>query len=422
MNQTFRLSVILGFLSASNILLAFLYHWYILTVIGPGIETDAFFAGMAVPEIFLMVVSGAVPGVLVPFLAVQCTDVMRKESWCLLQAIGGLSAILMVLLFSTASFWVPFIVPGFSSAAKKLTISITRIHLLGMIFSALNAVFWSYYCARKRFIWAELSPLISTLIGLFFLLWGLPKFGIMAAAWAILIRLGLQSFLFFPGLGPYHSPDFKSSNLLEIRHRLYPLIIGSAYFKADYLIDRFLASMAPAGQLSILFFARQIYSAGNTILGKALTAPATPVLAQSAAEKNWPVFRQIMRTRVFSLSIITGLFLIGFLLFGKDVFNFLFGYGKFSQSEMRILYFLMIALAGFWIGGALGQIFSTCFYAKKDTKTPTVIGIIGFTLGIGFKLGGFYLWGVIGIAAGTSLYFLINAGLLRLFLKIPESR
>lgn len=420
--MSFRLSTLLGFLSALNILVIFLYHWYILTVIGPGAETDAFFAATAVPEMFLTVVTAAIPGVLIPFLAVQCREGMQEQSWCLLQAIGGLSSILAILLVSTASFWVPLLVPGFSAAGWKLAISLTRIHLLGMIFTASAAVLWSYWYARKRFIRTEVSVLISALAGLFFLLLTLSKFGIMAAAWSMLIRSSLQFLLLLPGLGPYHRPDFKDRGLLEIRHRLFPLIIGSVYSKTDLLVDRFLASMASTGQLSMLFFARQIYTAGNTILGKALTAPAMPLLAQSAAEGNWALFKQIVRTRVLCLSLITGLFVVGFHLVGKEALTSLFGLGKFNPSEIEILYLLMIALTGLWIGGALGQIFSTCFYAKKDTKTPTVIGVIGFTLGIGFKLGGFYLWGVIGIAAGTSLYYLINAGLLRIFLKIPESR
>ena len=54
-----RLAVILGGLAGVNILLTFFYQWYVLITIGPGWQTDAFFAGMAVPQLFLAVLSGS---------------------------------------------------------------------------------------------------------------------------------------------------------------------------------------------------------------------------------------------------------------------------------------------------------------------------------------------------------------------------
>ncbi len=44
-----RLAFTLGCLAGINVLLAFFYQWYVLRAIGPGMETDALFAAMAVP-------------------------------------------------------------------------------------------------------------------------------------------------------------------------------------------------------------------------------------------------------------------------------------------------------------------------------------------------------------------------------------
>jgi peptidoglycan biosynthesis protein MviN/MurJ (putative lipid II flippase) len=69
------------------------------------------------------------------------------------------------------------------------------------------------------------------------------------------------------------------------------------------------------------------------------------------------------------------------------------------------------------VGGAMGQILSTSFYAKGNTQTPTRIGVIGFTIGLFFKGIGFYIAGVTGIAVGTSLYLLMNAFFMQYFLS-----
>jgi peptidoglycan biosynthesis protein MviN/MurJ (putative lipid II flippase) len=70
---------------------------------------------------------------------------------------------------------------------------------------------------------------------------------------------------------------------------------------------------------------------------------------------------------------------------------------------------MLIALGGVLVGGAVGQVLSSSFYAFGDTSTPTRVGVAGFTLGLILKVGGFFLEGIHGIAVGTSAYYMINA-------------
>ena len=247
-------------------------------------ETDALFAAMAVPQILLAVVSASLSQVLVPLLSIENAENFQKEAWTFFQGIGLIFSAFAVLLFITAAEWVPWTVPGFSWEAQSLTVRLLRIQLLGMVFMGLNGVIWAAYHARQRFIWAEMSPVIGTLGGLAFLIWGLSRFGIAAAAWALVIRSGIQTILLLPGMGGYRFPDWRNSTLKEAWRRLYPLLLGTTYYKTGELADRFLASMAPAGQLSLLYFANQMYMAGNLILNKAFSAPMVPLLAKKASE------------------------------------------------------------------------------------------------------------------------------------------
>jgi len=115
---------------------------------------------------------------------------------------------------------------------------------------------------------------------------------------------------------------------------------------------------------------------------------------------------------------ITGGAFLGILLFGKPTLLFIFGHGRFEESSLVTLWFLMIALVGFWMGGSVGQILASSFYAKGNTATPTKLLILSFTIGIFLKLGGFYFLGVLGIAIGTSLYYFLNLILLKYSLLI----
>jgi putative peptidoglycan lipid II flippase len=372
-----HLSVKLGCLAVVNVLLVFFYQWYILSAVGPGSETDALFASMVVPQLLLTVITGSMSQVLVPLLTIENKGDFQKEAWNFFQGIGFVFFVLAVLLFGTAAIWTPWIVPGFDFETQLLTIKLVRVQLVGMVFMALNGVAWSAYHSRQKFVWAEMSAVLGTLGGFFLLLWGLPRFGIIMAAWAMVLRSALQTILLFPGLGEYSTPDWKSETVGRAWRRLYPLLLGSTFYKTGDLVDRFLASMTSAGQLSLLYFASQIYMAGNLVLSKAIAAPMVPLLAKKASAREWSLFRRIVNNRLLWILVITFAVFVCIVFLGTPVLTVLFGHGRFTIDEVSTLHWILVALAGVWIGGALGQILSSGFYAKGNTRTPTKIGILG---------------------------------------------
>ncbi|HEX3227865.1 MAG TPA: hypothetical protein VHQ95_02805, partial [Pyrinomonadaceae bacterium] len=61
-----KLSFILAGLAICNAVLAVLMPWYVVTRLGVGIETDAFFASGALPQLIFLVASFSLTQVLVP--------------------------------------------------------------------------------------------------------------------------------------------------------------------------------------------------------------------------------------------------------------------------------------------------------------------------------------------------------------------
>ena len=68
----------------------------------------------------------------------------------------------------------------------------------------------------------------------------------------------------------------------------------------------------------------------------------------------------------------------------------------------------MLALVGFFIAGAMGQITSTTFYAMGDTRTPTRMSIVTYTLYVPAKVIAFMKYGLMGLAIVTSIYLFVN--------------
>jgi putative peptidoglycan lipid II flippase len=404
MKQTLTLAC----LSGANILVTVLFQWYVITQLGVGIETDALFAGMALPQLILSVVSSSLTHVLVPLLVTENELTFRQNAWGFFLGVSGLFTTLALVLYVTAGYWVPWLVPGFSQPARLLTISLTRIQLVSMIFTASASVLWSVYHARQRFIWVELSTLLSSLIALIIILKLLPIYGVTGAALVIVLRTGLQVAWLMPGLGRWQGPQWNSQAMREAWRRIRPLLIGNSYYRTDPLVDRFLASMAPAGGLSLLYIGQQIYGVANTVAEKALAVPMVPKLAVEAGANRWPTFRRIYQRR---LLLVGGLTLLGYvvlLIAGERILNLLIGHGGVTKENVHLLWLIMVALVGFFIGGAMGQITSTTFYAMGDTRTPTRMSIVTYTIYIPAKVVGFMYYGLIGLAVVTSIYLLVN--------------
>lgn len=416
-----NLGIRLGSLAFANILLGFIYQWYIVTTVGPGAETDALYAGMVIPQLILAIFSGSLAHVLVPLLSNQKGNQFCKDAWNFFQSTLVLYTGTACILVGTAKVWVPVIVPGFDVNTKSLTVSILRIQLIGMVFTGLTSVLWSVNHARRRFVWVEMSTILANIVSLIFLFGTLPRLGVMAAAWTTVLQSTLQTGFLFKGLGAYHKPDWRSNSLKEAWCRLKPLLLGNSYYKTDQLVDRFLASMAPAGGLTLLYMAQQLYGAGNTILGKSIVTPMIPIMSQKAHVSDWEGFRFIFLRRLFVMLVLTSLGFLVVLIFGKPLLTLLFGYKNFNIENVRTLWWLLLALAGVWMGGAMGSITSTTYYSKGDTRTPTKLGVMTYTAYIPLKILSFVFFGLMGLAISASLYYMANLILQFYFLKYsPE--
>jgi putative peptidoglycan lipid II flippase len=175
--------------------------------------------------------------------------------------------------------------------------------------------------------------------------------------------------------------------------------------------------MTPTGGLSLLYVGQQILTLANDIIYKSLTVPTLPLLTRHAQAHEWHRFRSVLRGRLLVVGILTGAGYLAFFGLGESLLTWVARYGRVSEGDVHSLWLIVMALVGFLIAGSMGQIASAAFYAKGNTATPTIVGVIGFTLGIAAKVFGFFQFGLVGIAAGTTLYYLLNLVVLLILQK-----
>jgi putative peptidoglycan lipid II flippase len=412
-----RSFIFLAVLSISNIILAFLFQWYVTTYFGVGLESDSLFAGLAIPQLILTVVSGSLMHVLVPLFSNENEDDFHKDIWGVMSLIVIFFGSVTLVLMMTSKLWVPLLFYGFSAAGKELTIELTLIQLGGILFSAINGVQWAAYHAKRKFIWVESSSLISGAVGLGLLVIFLPIYGIYAAAWIGVFRLLFQTLLLAPIMKTPIYPDFRSPLIKNSWLRLKPLIIGTSYYKTDTVIDRVLLSTAVSGSLSLYYLTQQIYNAGLQVINKSIVGPLVPVLSRQFKNKKNSDFTKTYYRKLIQVGIIVTCTYLLVILTGRQLLSMVFEYGNLKLEDVNTLFFMMILTGGVYIGGALGQVSSSAFYSRGDSKTPTRFGIWTYSIYLPAKVMCFYIYGIAGLAISTSMFFVINFLLQNNFLR-----
>ncbi len=395
-------------LAIFNIVVAFMSNWYLMTTIGPGFQTDALFAGVTIPNLLTVILSSSLSNILVPILSNETKDSRDKLAWTFFFGVGLVFAIIVSFLMLTAPLWVPWITPGFSKEGQELTLSLLWIQLPCAMMTGLATVLMATYFSKEEFISGEWRASVAALVGLMFMVWSLPHWGIYAAAWTLLLRVTIHALLLFPVLGKFHPPDWKNQAVKDAWNRLRPILLGTSYYKTDILVDRLLASLVPSGGLSLIHLAQQIYELAQQAVSKSLINPVIPKLSKHAKAKSWADFYKIGLTRstgIFCFSLFCWCILI---VAGEPVLSTVFGFGNFKSGDIHTLWWLLILMGGRFIGRCTAQTFSLLFYSRGNTVTPTWIGSIGYTIGIGLRLVLFYLYGIEGLAIAMGAQSLFN--------------
>jgi peptidoglycan biosynthesis protein MviN/MurJ (putative lipid II flippase) len=228
----------LGGLALTAVALGVAQQGVAVVVFGAGAETDALFAGYALPQIVLAVLGTTLANVLVPVLAGEDGDSVHRSAWTIFTGTTLAFGVVALFLGLTATVWTPLLFPGFDAAAQAMAIDLTRVQLVGMVFSAQVVVLASVYQSRGMFRWAGITPVIGGAVGLVFMLVTIKPLGIQAAAWASNIRLGVQAALLYPVLGAFVRPAWHTPLIQEVWRRARPLVLASAYYRSDILVGR----------------------------------------------------------------------------------------------------------------------------------------------------------------------------------------
>lgn len=388
-----------SFIAAGNVtsrILGLARETVIANLFGASELVSAFEVAQRIPiMLYDLLVGGMVSSALVPVFSEQIEQ-NRNALWQVVSLLLSLAVIVLgavVLVIELAAPQVTLLlVPGFSDELLADTARLLRITTPAVLFLSLSGILTGLLYALKRFALPAFtaaifnaSIVIVALVGVLGFGWGIESLAV-----GLLLGAFFQVALQLPGLH-----DARLRFVIDIRHpalrrigKLYlPVILGLVISLLAIALDRNFASRTGEQSIAWMRFATTIVQFPLGLISAAISLAILPTLsrlASGSAQANSTI-HEFMDTLTTGLRLVLILIIpatVALFILGEPIVKLLFEHGDFvasdTQQTVLALRFYLIGL----IFAAIDQPLIFAFYARQNTLTPALVGL----LGVGFYL------------------------------------
>jgi putative peptidoglycan lipid II flippase len=386
---------------------------YILWLFGKGMEADALNGAFVLPDMISYFLVGGAASITFVTILTRYRDAGREE-----EGFRSLSVILTtmyvilggaILLAEIAAPWyVHWWFPGYAADKAALCTRLTRILLPAQLFFFAGGVSGAVLLVRKQFSVQAVAPLIynlGTIVGGLLLVrrLGVSSLAIGTVAGAFVGPFLLNAF-FAHRLGARFRPiwDWHDPGLREWVRLSLPLMLGVSLVTADGWIISHFASHT-AGAVSLMSYAKQLFTAPMAVLAQAAGAASMPFFASLWSQQRRFEFATEVADSVSRVAAMGLLVASGLVAMAVPFVDLLFAGGRFTGGDARecAVYFAVFSVAMFlWAAQA---IYARASYAAGNTILPMAVGTVVtlVSLPIYYAL---YRWlGAMGLAIASDI-------------------
>jgi putative peptidoglycan lipid II flippase len=394
----------LAFVTVANLGISFVFNWLLLRQMGISGETDAVFAALVVPQAIVMVLVTVAGKALTPHLASLSLEKQQDAAWGMVQGALIFFCFSAWVIQRTSPHWVSLFFSALGPSGHAGTIRLATVFVWLLPLQGVTSVAQGLAYAQGRFMRAELSSLLGSVVGLGVLVWILPRWGGLGYASATLVRAFVTLGAVGGVLGSFRWVKMRRSLPVVLWKRIGMLTGGAFLYKLTYLVDRILSALAPVGGLSLFQVSQQVFGAGEVVMQKAISGPVLARMAGRLREGD-----EVGAQTLFAGGVRQTIFLgvcayLSLLIFGLPVLRILFHGGRMSAGNLESLWGLMLALGGQLLSPVVLAL-SNRYYARGDTWTPTWIGLVGVPVALVLRVLFFSYWGLRGLALATGVYY-----------------
>lgn len=411
-----RSVAVLTLLTLGQMGLQFAFQILLARQFGARSEMDAFFAALTLPMVISGLLAGSMGSVFVPVYLETKQRSGETAAWTMAVQVTCWMFLVTVLLWQSATYfaepWMRALHPGFDDEQIWRTEELLRTLSSLMIWNTLGGLARAWNHCLGRFAITGIAAVVGNAVTLGVVCWRAKADGIDAVAQAVSIGAIVTFAMQMPWVSLFSRGWPVTSESQSAVKRCFvlmlPLIIGIACTQCDPLLDQYLVPALP-GSLAHLGYAVRLAAAVMTLATSGLAVVAFPALARHAAECDNDKLRAEIAEALRILTLLLVPIVVALVWFSEPLIRDLLQRGRFLATDTRDVAGLLATLCGMIVGGSVGEIAAKVFYSGQNTRTPVIVGLIGFSIGAALKLMWCRPWGLAGLAAATSVYYLFNA-------------
>ena len=371
---------------------------------GSSAEGDAFSAAFRIPNFLQNVFGeGALSASFIPVYAKLLAEDNEKEAARVANAIFSIltlvTAVVVLLGVLATPYIVTLIAAGFEEERRQLTITLVRIFFPGAALLVLSAWCLGVLNSHHRFFISYTAPvawnaaIIATLV-----YYGnrLDLAGLAAAtAWGSVIGSALQFGVQLPVvLRLIH--EFRpvltlaSSHVRQVLNSFFPVFMSRGVVQISAFVDAFLASFLGQGAVVALNYAQSLYTLPVSLFGMSVSAAELPAMSKTlgAAGVVAEALRQRLDQGLRRISFFIVPSAVAFLALGDVIAAVLYQTGKFTRDDSIYVWTILAGSSVGLLASTLGRLYSSTYYALRDTRTPLLYAVL--RVGLGGILGYFF--------------------------------
>ena len=411
-----RSMLIVMVLTMAGKLIGFLRETVQASMFGVSEVTDALKVALEAPNLFLAVIIIALAAAFIPAYNERLRE-GKEAADCLAANVATLgmalsAAVLLLTLLFIGPIITRLMLPYASAETQQTAIRMSRIMMPIGIFVFLSRMATSYLQVNFSFGIPALSQVFFNVIVigaillsrgeniLYIALGTLAGWLIQFAAQAPRIRR--MGFRYRPAF------DVKEPLLRDIGMLMLPLLATGAFDQLYILIRSMASNMA--GHITVLDLSTRLSTMVSTVLLLTIATVLYPSLVRHAAEKDR--FRDDLSFGI-NLNLLLALPASAALVFlSGPITRLVYQRGAFSTQDTLLTAQTLAMTAVGILGIGMRELLTRCFYAQKDVKAPTIIGILAVALNALLSFMLYPTYGAPGIAIATSISAILGAAVL----------
>jgi putative peptidoglycan lipid II flippase len=418
-----------------------------------GLESDAadaFNAAFRIPNFLQNLFGeGALSASFIPVYAALVARGERREADRVAGAVAALLALVVALLVLAGVLATPALIaviaPGFTGDKRELTIQIVRVLFPGAGLLVLSAWCLGVLNSHHRFLLSYTAPvmwnaaMIATLVA-FGSRAPLPRLAVLLA-WGSVVGSALQFAVQLPAVlrvapdviavaRPARGGDVVRDHVRIVTRNFVPVFISRGVVQVSAYIDALLASLLPTGAVTGLSNAQLLYTLPVSLFGMSVAAAELPAMAGAAVDYDALRARLDAGLRQIAFFVVPSA--MAFLALGDVVAAALLQTGRFRHEDALYVWGILAGSAVGLLASTLGRLYSSTYYALRDTRTPlrfaivrvvltTILGYL-FAIPLPHWLGVDPVWGAAGLTASAGIAGWVEMWLLRAALNARIGR